>query len=99
MFLTYSTTGRGNEPVYGSLSLLDMAPYGRGEAWEDNPRSRPVSGAVREGHPSVTDQACWFRRSDAGGVAHLGPTSRRVPQWTRPGWQARRALVCRLSPA
>jgi predicted dithiol-disulfide oxidoreductase (DUF899 family) len=26
VFLTCSTTGRGNEPVYGSLGLLDMTP-------------------------------------------------------------------------
>src|SRR3984885_3305637 len=31
VFLTYSTTGRGNEPVNGSLGLLDMTPYGRRE--------------------------------------------------------------------
>ncbi len=30
-FLTYSTTGRGNERVLGSLGLLDITPYGRGE--------------------------------------------------------------------
>ena len=36
-FLTYSTTGRGNERVNGSMGLLDMTPYGRGEQWEDNP--------------------------------------------------------------
>ena len=34
VFLTYSTTGRGNEPVDGTLGLLDMTPYGRSEAWE-----------------------------------------------------------------
>jgi len=33
VFLTYSTTGRGNEPVNGSPGLLDMTPYGRGEAY------------------------------------------------------------------
>src|SRR3712207_8298206 len=38
-FLTYSTTGRGNEPVAASFGLLDRTPYGRGEAWEDRPRS------------------------------------------------------------
>jgi predicted dithiol-disulfide oxidoreductase (DUF899 family) len=37
VFLTYSTTGRGNERVNGSLGLLDMTPYGCGEAWEDSP--------------------------------------------------------------
>ena len=85
VFLTYSTTGRGNEPVNGSLALLDLTPYGRGEAWEDNPKGRPVLGEVREGHPSVGGQACWYWRADADGVANWGPTSRPVPQWTRPG--------------
>ena len=28
---------------------------------------------------------CWYWRSDARGVATWGPTSRPVPQWTRPG--------------
>jgi len=62
-----------------------MTPYGRGEAWEDNPDGWPVIGEVREGHPSVGGQACWSWRSDADGVATWGPTSRPVPQWTRPG--------------
>ncbi|WP_329321033.1 DUF899 domain-containing protein [Streptomyces sp. NBC_01262] len=75
VFLTYSTTGRGNEAVNGSFGLLDMTPYGRGEAWEDNP----------EGYLSEDRQACWYWRSDADGVATWGPTSRPVPQWTRPG--------------
>jgi hypothetical protein len=87
VFLTYSsTTGRGNEPVNGSLGLLDMTPYGRGEAWEDNPEGWPVIGDVGEGHPSEgRGLACWYWRSDADGVATWGPTSRPVPQWTRPG--------------
>lgn len=85
VFLTYSTTGRGNEPVNGSLALLDMTPNGRGEAWEDNPEGRPVIGDVGEGHPSKGRQACWYWRSDADGNATWGPTSRPVPQWTRPG--------------
>ncbi len=50
VFLTYSTTGRGNEPVNGSLSLLDMTPYGRREAWEDNPEGSPVETLGRHGH-------------------------------------------------
>jgi predicted dithiol-disulfide oxidoreductase (DUF899 family) len=73
VFLTYSTTGRGNEVANRSLGLLDMTPYGRGEAWEDNPEGWP------EGN-----QACWYWRSDADGTADWGPTSRPVPQWTRP---------------
>jgi hypothetical protein len=72
VFLTYATTGRGNERVNGSLGLLDMTPYGRGEAWEDKPAGWP------EGR-----DACW--RSDAAGNVTWGPTSRPVPQWTRPG--------------
>ena len=74
VFLTYRTTGRGNEPAAGVFGLLDMTPYGRGEAWEETPDGWP------EGHDS-----CWFWRTDADGVATWGPTSRPVPQWTRPG--------------
>ena len=85
VFLTYSTTGRGNEPVNGSLGLLDMTPYGRGEAWEDNPEGWPEArqtGAPVGGHGSPI--SCYWR-TDADGVATWGPTSRPVPQWTRPG--------------
>src|SRR5207253_3049873 len=85
VFLTYSTTGRGNEPVNGSLGLLDMTPYGRREAWEDNPEGWPeaaVADSPVGGHGSPI---CWYWRSDADGVATWGPTSRPVPQWTRPG--------------
>src|SRR5688572_29258266 len=46
VFLTYSTTGRGNEPVSGFLPLLDMTPYGRREAWEDNPAGWPEAPKV-----------------------------------------------------
>ncbi len=71
-FLTYSTTGRGNEAFESVPALLDMTPYGRGETWEDTPEGWP------EGH-----HACWYWRSDADGAATFGPTSRPVPQWTR----------------
>ncbi len=83
-FLTYTTTGRGNEPTMGAFSLLDMTPYGRGEAWEDHPKEWPTAAAVGEGHTSVDHPAGWYWRSDADGVAVWGPTSRPVPQWTRP---------------
>jgi predicted dithiol-disulfide oxidoreductase (DUF899 family) len=73
VFLTYATTARGNEPAAGVFGLLDMTPYGRGEAWEQTPDGWP------EGHDS-----CWYWRSDVDGVATLGPTGRPVPQWTRP---------------
>ncbi|MBC9713944.1 DUF899 domain-containing protein [Streptomyces sp. TRM66268-LWL] len=73
-FLTYSTTGRGNERVNPALGLLDMTPYGRGEQWEDNP----------EGRPKGRD-ACWTWRMDAEGNPTWGPTGRPTPQWSRPG--------------
>ncbi|BBG02682.1 MULTISPECIES: DUF899 family protein [Pseudonocardia] len=73
-FLTYSTTGRGNEPASSTFGLLDMTPYGRREAWEDTPRGWP------EG-----DHACWYWRTDVDGHPTWGPTGRPVPQWTRPG--------------
>jgi predicted dithiol-disulfide oxidoreductase (DUF899 family) len=84
VFLTYSTTGRGNERVNGSLGLLDMTPYGRGEAWEDNPEGGPEGRQELPGLPT-DGGACWYWRSDADGNATWGPTSRPVPQWTRPG--------------
>jgi predicted dithiol-disulfide oxidoreductase (DUF899 family) len=74
VFLTYATTGRGNERVNGSMGLLDMTPYGRREAWEDNPDGWP------DGHSSS-----WSWSADADGNATWGPTGRPVPQWTRPG--------------
>lgn len=91
VFLTYSTTGRGNEPVNGSLALLDMTPYGRREAWEDRPEggtdhSEPAREASQTGSPSgVRNVPCWYWRTDAEGAATWGPTSRPTPQWTRPG--------------
>jgi len=85
VFLTYSTTGRGNERVNPSLGLLDMTPYGRGEAWEDTPDGWPPpiqAGAPRGGHGEPISSS-W--RTDADGRWTWGPTSRPVPQWTRPG--------------
>ena len=84
VFLTYSTTGRGNEPADASLGLLDMTPYGRGEGWEKNPEGWPEfpdAGAPIGGHGAPI---CWYWRTDAAGVATWGPTSRPTPQWTRP---------------
>jgi hypothetical protein len=85
MFLTYNTTGRGNEPVNGSLALLDMTPYGRREGWEENPDGWPEApdgGAPVGGHGAPIST---FWRTDADGNPNWGPTSRPVPQWTRPG--------------
>jgi predicted dithiol-disulfide oxidoreductase (DUF899 family) len=73
-FLTYATTGRGNERILASMGLLDMTPYGRGEAWEDNPQGWP------EGR-----EPSWSWRSDVDGKGGYGPTTRPVAQWSRPG--------------
>jgi hypothetical protein len=62
-----------------------MTPYGRREGWEDNPEGwpeAPDAGSPVGGHGAPI---CWYWRSDANGVANWGPTSRPVPQWTRPG--------------
>jgi predicted dithiol-disulfide oxidoreductase (DUF899 family) len=72
-FLTYTTTGRGTEAPDGIFALLDMTPYGRGEAWQDNPEGWPQGRGP-----------CWYWRSDADGNP-AWDTSRPVPQWTRPG--------------
>ncbi|ATG51421.1 hypothetical protein CFK38_07685 [Brachybacterium vulturis] len=74
VFLTYRTTGRGNEAVNFSMSLLDMTPYGRSEDWEEVPDGWPA------GH-----HACWSWRSDAEGTPTWGEASRPLPQWARPG--------------
>ena len=81
VFMTYSVTGRGTEAFSGSFALLDMTPYGRREAWQDNPEGRPTGNGPG-----------WFWRSDAEGTAIWGPTSRPVPQWTRPGAMAEETL-------
>ena len=85
VFLTYSTTGRGNEPVNGSLGLLDMTPYGRREAWEDNPESWPEAPQADSPVGGHGQPISTYWRTDADGNASWGPTSRPVPQWTRPG--------------
>jgi predicted dithiol-disulfide oxidoreductase (DUF899 family) len=81
VFLTYSTTGRGGEVTAPFFALLDMTPYGRGEAWQDTPDGWP------EGRGP-----CWYWRSDADGNPTWGETSRPVPQWTRPGATAAETL-------
>jgi predicted dithiol-disulfide oxidoreductase (DUF899 family) len=81
VFLTYSMTGRGTESASGSFALLDLTPYGRGEAWQDTPEGWP------EGR-----EPCWYWRTDADGNGTPGPTSRPAPQWTRPGATPEEAL-------
>lgn len=73
-FLTYDTTGRGVEGAVGTFALLDLTPYGRGEAWQQNPDGWPAG-----------NQPCWYWRTDASGTPTWGGTSRPVAEWTRPG--------------
>lgn len=97
-FLTYSTTGRGNEPADTTLGLLDMTPYGRREAWEDNPEGwpeAPEAGSPVGGHG---EPICWYWRTDAKGVPNWGPSSRPTPQWTRPGARPEHTLGRQSDP-
>ncbi|RMI39853.1 DUF899 family protein [Streptomyces triticirhizae] len=80
-FMTYATTGRGTERINAAINLLDQTVYGRGEEWEDKPEGWPRGG-----------EPCWYWRTDAEGRSTWGPTSRPVPQWTRPGVTAETTL-------
>ena len=42
VFLTYSTDGRGVEPLSGLVGYLDRTVFGRQEAWEDSPDGWPT---------------------------------------------------------
>jgi predicted dithiol-disulfide oxidoreductase (DUF899 family) len=84
-FLTYSTTGRGDEAACPFFALLDMTPYGRREAWEDNPEGWPEAPQIGSPVGGHGTQSCGYWRTDADGNPNWGPTSRPAPQWTRPG--------------
>ena len=76
VFLTYSTTGRGNEPVNGSLALLDMTPYGRREALGGQPRGLALGAAIL-----LVLAVGRGRRRDLGGERAASSAVRRA----RPG--------------
>ena len=80
VFLTYSTTGRGTEPVDGSFGLLDMTPYGRGEAWEDNPEGWP------EGRPQPAGTGARTPTASPPGARPAGPC-RSGPAPAPPPWR------------
>src|SRR5437762_14115379 len=55
-------------PVDASLALLDMTPYGRRKAWQDDPEGRPVPQWMRVGatpEHSLGRGQCWMIRSSA----------------------------------
>ena len=73
IYLTYWTTGRGDEAMNGAAhALLDMTAYGRRESWEDSP----------EGWPQLPTHS--MLRTDEHGTP-TGPRSggRPIAQWTR----------------
>ncbi len=41
VFRTYSTTSRGVDRILFANNILDLAPYGRQEEWEDSPEGWP----------------------------------------------------------
>jgi predicted dithiol-disulfide oxidoreductase (DUF899 family) len=74
IYLTYWTTGRGDEVLSPSFALLDRTVYGRREVWEDSP----------EGWPQNPTHSV-LRTDEHGAFKWRGEGSRPVPQWTRPG--------------
>jgi predicted dithiol-disulfide oxidoreductase (DUF899 family) len=44
---TYSTYGRGVEPLLGTYALLDLTPLGRGEGWDGMPLVGPGRDWIR----------------------------------------------------
>ena len=73
IYLTYWTTGRGDEVMNPVFGLLDMTAYGRREEFEDSP----------EGWPQFPTYS--FMRTDEHGATVGREAGRPVPQWTRPG--------------
>jgi predicted dithiol-disulfide oxidoreductase (DUF899 family) len=74
IYLTYWTTGRGDEILNPSFGLLDMTVYGRREEWQDSP----------EGWLQYPTHA-FLRIDENGGPKGPRDGGRPVPQWTRPG--------------
>jgi hypothetical protein len=72
IYLTYWTTGRGDEVMSPSYALLDMTAYGRREQWDLARWVAAVSDPLRHAH----------RRARCAGGGQRG---RPVVQWTHPG--------------
>ena len=54
VFHTYSTYGRGLDPLFHTYTLLDLTPYGRRESWEESP----------EGWPQTPTYPVWMKHHD-----------------------------------
>lgn len=64
VFETYWTTRRGVELMDNSYSLMDLAVYGRQEAWEDSPAGWPQEWGIGSRHVTRLDGrpiAQWSR--------------------------------------
>lgn len=57
VYHTYSTYGRGLDMLLNTYNLLDLAPFGRQEEWEDSPAGWPKTGEF------------WLRHHDKYGEA------------------------------
>ena len=55
VFETYTTRGRGVEPLAPSYGLLDLTVFGRQERWEDSPAGWPQPLGSGGGHPYRTN--------------------------------------------
>jgi predicted dithiol-disulfide oxidoreductase (DUF899 family) len=73
VFETYWTKRRGSEAMDYSYALMDLAVYGRQEAWEDSPPGWP--------------QQCTITRTDGGAPdwppVSAWPGGRPIAQWSR----------------
>lgn len=47
-YLTYSTSGRGVEPLSSQVGYLDSTVYGRQESWEDSPAGWPQTNPYQK---------------------------------------------------
>lgn len=76
-FLTYSTTGRGNEAAVGTFGLLDMTPYGRGEHGRTSPRAGRM--AIRPAGTGARTPTVIRLGARRAARHHSGPGRVRVP--------------------
>ena len=95
VFRTYFVNNRGDEPMGGTWSYLDITALGRQEEWEDSPEGYPQTQAVR-----VVEMARRIRRHAAtrrvDGSGEPGPGADTAEQFEGRRCQvSRRTLVGR----
>jgi predicted dithiol-disulfide oxidoreductase (DUF899 family) len=74
VFETYSTSGRGLEPMAPTYGLLDMTVHGRREAWEETPADWPPPRWGADANPFRTNgrPIAQWSRLEAGRSDDLG---------------------------